>query len=130
MAKITLGARPKNFKKLVKFPMLDGTEGAIEVVYKYRTRTEFGAFIDEIMNAAKVAPTTGEDGEKTFNMADLMDKTAGANADYILGVAEGWNLDEPFNKVNAQQMADAFPAAATAVMETYRVAVTEGRLGN
>lgn len=131
MAKIKLGERPETFKKIVKFPMLDGTEGAIEVIYKYRTRREFGAFIDEIMNAAKVAPTTDDQGEKTFSMRDLMEKTAGSNADYILGVAKGWNVDDrEFTRENVEQLADELPAAAIAIMETYRVAITEGRLGN
>ena len=52
MAKIKLGNRPKNFKRIVKFQMLEGGEGAIECVYKYRTRKEFGEFIDGIMEAA------------------------------------------------------------------------------
>jgi hypothetical protein len=110
--------------------MLDGTQGAIEMIYRYRTRKEFGAFIDEIMDAAQVAPVTDDQGEKTFRMTDLMDKTSGSNADYILRVAEGWNLDEPFNAANVQQLADELPGAASAIMETYRSAVVEGRLGN
>lgn len=130
MAKIKLGARPTTFRKVVEFPMLDGTKGAIEVIYKYRTRKDFGTFIDEIMDAAKVAPSTDDQGEKSFSMADLMEKTAGSNADYILRVAEGWNLDEPFDLAHVQQLADELPAAASAIMETYRAAVVEGRLGN
>lgn len=131
MAKIKLGARPKTFKHTVKFPMLDGTEGAVEMVYKYRTRKEFGAFIDEIMNAASVAPTTDDDGKQTFSMAALMEKTAGSNADYILRVAEGWNVeDREFTRENVELLCDELPGAATAIMETYRAAVAEGRLGN
>jgi uncharacterized Zn finger protein len=129
-SKIKLGERPKTFRKVVEFPMLDGTKGTIEVIFKYRTRKEFGQFIDEIMDAAKVAPATDDQGEKSFSMADLMQKTAGSNADYILRVAEGWNLDEPFDLVHAQQLADELPAAAEAIMETYRAAVVEGRLKN
>jgi hypothetical protein len=130
MAKIKLGVRPDTFKQNVRFPMLDGTEGSIEVVYVYRTRTEFGAFIDEIMNAAKVEPTLDEDGKPEFSMRALMEKTAGGNADYILKVVKGWNLDEPFNRENVQQLADELPAAAAAIMEQYRASVSEGRRGN
>lgn len=129
MAKIKLGARPKNFKRVVKVQMLDGTEGSIEVVYVYRTRTDFGVFIDEILAAAKVTPKDGEEVPE-FSMADLMEKTAGSNADYIMQVLEGWNLDVEFSKENVQQMADELPGVATAIMEAYRVACTEGRLGN
>jgi hypothetical protein len=130
MAKIKLGARPETFTHTVKFPMLEGGEGSIERVYVYRTRTEFGTFIDEIMNAAKVAPDTDENGEVVFSMEKLMAKTAGSNADYILKVAKGWNLDVPFNRENVQQMCDELPGGATAIMEFYRSAVSEGRRGN
>jgi hypothetical protein len=127
MAKIKLGERPKSFKHTVKFPMIDGTDGTIACVFKYRTRKEFGEFIDAIMEAAGVKPQ--EDGEK-FSMAALMEKTAGANADYILQVLDGWNLEEPLSRASLEQLADEIPAATTAIMEQYRVAITEGRLGN
>jgi len=127
MAKVKLGDRPKTFKTTVKFPMIDGSEGSIECVYKYRTRKEFGEFIDGIMEAAGVKPQA--DGEK-FSMAALMEKTAGANADYILQVLDGWNLDEELSRSSLEQLADEIPAATTAIMEKYRVAITEGQLKN
>lgn len=127
MAKITLGKRPTTFKKNVSFPMLDGTTGTIEVSYVYRTRKEFGIFIDELMAAAGEAKKP--DDEK-FSMAELMEKTAGSNADYVLKVIKGWNLDEELTHDNVQQLADELPAAVNSIMETYRIAVTEGRLGN
>lgn len=127
MAKIKLGSRPKSFKSTVKFPMLDGTEGAIDVNFRYRTRTEFGAFIDKIIaDAGDVKPA--DDGK--FSMEELMAKTAGSNADYVLAVIEGWNLDEELTAENVRQLADELPAATAAIMETYRTACTEGRRGN
>lgn len=127
MAKITLGKRPKNFKKVVTFPMLDGTTGRIEVTYKYRTRSEFGLFIDELLE--KAGDKKPVEGEK-FSMLELMEKTAGSNADYIMDVVEAWDVDAEFTHDNVQQLSDEIPAAVAAVMETYRTAVTEGRLGN
>jgi hypothetical protein len=126
MAKIKLGSPPKNFRHVVKFPMLDGSEGAIEVSFVYRTRKQFGEFIDSLVTGAKDAPTDGE----AFSMARLMAKAAGSNADYIMRVADGWNLDEPFNLETVGQLADEIPAAATAIMEAYSGAVQNGRLGN
>lgn len=127
MAKIKLGNRPKNFKRIVKFPMLDGTTGQIEMTYKYRTRKEFGEFIDALLK--KAGETNKAEGAE-FSMAELMEKTAGSNADYILDVAEGWDVDAEFTKENLEQLSDEVPAAAAAIMEQYRAAVTEGRLGN
>ena len=126
-SKITLGKRPKNFKRVVKFQLLEGGEGSIECSYKYRTRSEFGAFIDKVVEAA--GATNKPEGEK-FSMAELMERTAGQNAAYIMDVIDGWNLDEELTKANVQQLSDEFPAAAAAIMETYRAAITEGRLGN
>lgn len=130
MATIKLGERPKNFRKIVKFPMLDGSEGAIECVFKYRTRKEFGVFIDGILSAAKVKPAATEGEEPQFSMADLMEKTAGSNADYVMQVLDGWNLDEELSRANVEQLANELPAAAAAIMEAYRVAITEGRVKN
>lgn len=129
-SKIKLGSRPKSFKRIVKFPMLEGGEGAIECTYKYRTRSEFGLFIDKMMADAEAAGAKREASAEKFSMTDLMERTAGQNAAYIMDVLDGWNLDEELNLVNVQQLADELPAAALAIMENYRAAITEGRLGN
>ena len=108
--------------------MLDGSEGSIEVTFKYRTRSEFGVFIDSITEAAGIKSKADEDAK--FSLADLMEKTKESNADYLFKVIEGWNLDEEFTLPNVAQLCDELPGAASAIMETYRLAVTEGRLGN
>lgn len=125
-SKIKLGARPETFKHVVKFPMLDGSEGMIEVEYVYRTRKQFGEFIDEVFAAAKEERPAGDD----ISWARLMEKTSGANAEFIMKAVKGWNLDEPFTRENVQQLADELPAAVTAIMDAYRDAITQGRLGN
>lgn len=128
MAKIVLGARPKNFKRTISFPMLDGTTGSMEVTYKYRTRKEFGVFIDSILEAA--GEKTGQSEDEKFSMAKLMEMTAGKNAEYVLQVVESWNLDADLSRESVEQLADELPAAVNTIMETYRLAITEGRLGN
>lgn len=126
MAKIKLGNRPKNFKRIVKFKHLDGSEAAIEVQYKYRTRSEFGSFVDVLFADAKEkAP---EDGK--FSMTELMAKTGDRNAQYLGEILDGWDLDEPLTRENLQQLCDELPAAASALMEDYRTAILDGRVGN
>ena len=125
--KIKLGSRPKSFTRIVKFPMLEGGEGSIECTFKYRTRKEFGEFIDRMVDAAGGKPKAEDE---KFSMADLMDRTAGQNAQYIMDVLDGWNLDEDLSQANVQQLADELPGAAAAIMEAYRTACVEGRLGN
>lgn len=124
MAKIKLGQRPESFKKKVTFPMLDGTTGEITITYRYRTRKEFGALLDGLIEDAKA----GEAGEMT--MAELMARTAASNADYILMIATGWDIDAEFDRASIEQLADEAPAAVLAVMEEYRAAINGGRLGN
>lgn len=130
MAKIILGKRPNNFKSVVKFPMLEGGEGSVEISYIYRTRTEFGAFIDKMMNDAGVVPTGGSEDEQKFSLEAALEKTRETNADYIMAVADGWNLDVEFSRSSVAQLCDELPGAALEVMNRYRTAITEGRLGN
>ena len=126
MAKITLGKRPESIKHTVKFKLLDGTEATIEVQYKYRTRREYGAFVDQVAAASKEERAADED----FSWAKLMERTGASNADYVMQAIEGWNLDEPLTLENVQQLADELPAAIAAIMDSYRDAMIQGRLGN
>jgi len=128
MSKIKLGATPKSFKRAVIVDMLDGTKGAIECTFKYRTRTEFGKFLDGIFDAAGVKPAAGDDDQVLIQQ--VMEKTRDTNADYLIQVLEGWNLDDELNRASLQQLCDEFPGVANVVMETYRAAVVEGRTKN
>ncbi len=128
MARIKLGATPKSFKRTVTVDLLDGTKGSIECDFIYRTRTEFGQFLDEIFKDAGVKPAASED-EKVV-IEEVMERTRDTNADYLLRVLQGWNLDEELNKANLQQLCDEFPGVANAIMESYRTSVSEGRTKN
>ena len=127
MAKISLGKTPKSFKRVITVDMLDGTKGSIDCEFKYRTRTEFGAFLDGIFADAGVKPT---DTDEKVAIAEIMEKTRDTNADYLIQVLDGWNLDDELNKTNLQQLCDEFPGVSNSIMETYRTAVTEGRTKN
>lgn len=139
MAKIVLGKRPETFKKTVTIPMLDGTKGTIECTFRYRTRKEFGALVDGIraeaeklgaQATAEAAPTEEGAPAKAWSMRDHFEKLVGTNADYMLQILDGWNLDVPLNAESLQQLSDELPAASEAIVEAYRAAITEGRLGN
>lgn len=127
MARIKLGSTPKSFKRIVTVDMLDGTKGSIECEFRYRTRTDFGKFLDAIFADAGVKPT---DEDAKVVIAEIMAKTRDTNADYLIQVLDGWNLDDDLNKANLQQLCDEFPGVANTIMETYRTAVTEGRTKN
>lgn len=126
MAKIILGKTPESFKGKAHFPMLDGSEGVIACEFKYRTKTEFGAFVDAISKDAGFAPEAG----KPFLLAELLGKTVDKNADYLMDVLKGWDVDAELCRDACAQLANEVPAAAVAIVEAYRAAVVDGRLGN
>ena len=141
MAKIKLGTRPKNFKRTISVPMLDGTTGTIECIFKYRTRKEFGEFIDAKTEAARqaIAAETSKviqaddappQETKPFSLKEYHEKSIDASAEYILDVVESWNLDVELGRASVEELANEYPGAANAIAETYRLAITEGRLGN
>ena len=127
MAKIKLGSTPKSFKRAITVDMLDGTKGSIECEFKYRTRTDFGKFLDSVFADAGVAAT---DSDAKVVIAEVMARTRDTNADYLIQVLDGWNLDEELTKANLQQLCNEFPGVSNTIMETYRVAITEGKAKN
>lgn len=125
MNKITLGKPPKTFAPVaVRFPMPAGGEGVIECVFKYRSRKDFGAFLASTFKA-----DTAADGAP-MDLQQVMAAAVEKNGAYLAEVLDGWNLDDKLTPEAAAQLADEVPAAASAIMEAYSRAVTEGRLGN
>lgn len=130
-ANIKLGTRPKHFEQTISIQMHEGGEGKFTVQYIYRTRTEFGAFVDDLVKAAGVkAPDSQDESDVQYSLRRAMEATRDTNADYLMKIMAGWDLDEPFNRANVQQLCDELPGAAFALIDKYRAAVTEGRLGN
>lgn len=145
MAKIQLGKPPKSFSKELSFPMLDGTVGSIKVDYIYRSRKEFAAFLDSMLDAikadseaqlaaskARIASSDPVEPALDFGMSETQAnlKKASSQVDYILATVQGWNLDVPFDREAVEQLVDEVPLAAATVIQSYREAMTEGRLGN
>ena len=124
MAKIVLGQKPKNFKPFtIKFSMPEGGEGVIQVTFKYRTRTEFGAMMNEMFADAGEEKT---EGAPDFEV--LFQKMGDKNADHLLNSIESWNLDFKVDRESLAQLSDEYPAAAVALMAAYRDACVEGKL--
>lgn len=129
--KIRLGVRPKTFLHSVTVPMPEGGVASVQMAFKYRTRSEFGAFVDNlVLHAGTPGPTSQDSEAVRFSLQQALQATLDSNADYILQIAEGWNLDVPFDRGSVRQLCDELPGAAAAIIEAYRAALTEGRLGN
>ncbi len=130
MAKIILGKRPQNFKRTITVDLLEGGKGSVEVSYLYRTRSEFGKFVDDLMDAAGMTLSDQTEEEVKFSLEQALKKTLETNADYIMKIADGWNLDVEFSRAAVAQLCDELPGAALQIIDQYRTAITEGRLGN
>ena len=127
-AKIKLGNRPKNFKRTVEVGLPEGGTGKIGMVFTYRTRSEFGALIDKMIGGAAEIPVD-EDSGRILQSA-IIDHSIESNTEYVLQIAEGWDLDVEFSAESVRQLADELPGALTAIISAYREAVVDGRLGN
>jgi len=137
MAKISLGKRPANFHHRIKVTLLDGSTGEIRMLFKYRTRKQFGEFLDELFQEAKLQPESLEPVDMEAAMALALAKVVDQNAAFIMKVAEGWDLSDPdtgepteFSQAKVEQLCDELPGVAMAIIGAYRAAVSEGRLGN
>jgi hypothetical protein len=143
--RVSLGKRPESFTKTITGPMADGTIGAIDVTFRYRTRTEWGALLD---SHAKAKAERDEATVSAFLAAVEKARAAGAeipaapgaekrqameveaDARLVLDLATGWDLPDPFTLDSVKQLADEAPGIVTAIISGFREAVNEGRLGN
>ena len=138
--KIKLGARLKSFAKTIDIVMLDGAAGCIPVTFRYRTRKENAVLVDELQAVTKAqaiadaAAMTAkiEKGEpiEMPKQVDLLDRELSVQVDYLMAALEGWGLDEEFDRAALEQLADELPQAIPALIDGYRKAINEGRLGN
>lgn len=127
MAKITLGAKPKTFKKFpVKFIMPDGTNGQIQVTFKYRTRAEFGAYLNDLFKSSE--QPRGEDDKLDF--VKLFANTTEKSVEQLLDAIDSWDFEYELSKQTLAQLGDELPVVLSAIGAAYNAACTEGRLGN
>ena len=125
--KIKLGNRPTNFKKIpVKFTLPDGEAGVIGVVFKYRTRSEFAAYLNQLFDNAAEKPAVDETPDFVALFAKSNEKTVGQLLDSI----DSWDFEYDLNKATLIQLGDEIPSALSALASAYSSACTEGKLGN
>ena len=140
MATIKLGSKPKTFKpQTIKVTLPDGTEGDLPVTFKYRTRKEFGEFVDLSLATKKkeepAVPTVAEaaaafKADEPFSLAALLGTATDTNAKYLLEIIDSWGLDAPLTYDSLVALGNELPGAAALCMEAYRACCVDGRLGN
>jgi hypothetical protein len=127
MAKLQLGKAPTSFKRTVTIEQLDGTKDTIELDFKYRTRTQYAELLDSILSP-DTKKNKKADEPKSF--AEILKSQGDGTIDFIMQIANGWDLEDAFNRENVAILVDSFPNATAEINESYRVAILEGRLKN
>ncbi|MQA39036.1 phage tail assembly chaperone [Rugamonas aquatica] len=152
-AKVTLGNAPKSFKKSVSIVLLSGSLASIDINYIYRTRSQFATLIDEkikadvaaedaVVAAAKAAAADAEQSKGAAapsepvsrppakTVAEWFKEADEGGAKFVLKIADGWDLDDPFNEKSLLQLEDENPGALAAIAAMYRQSVAEVRVKN
>jgi hypothetical protein len=103
MAKLSLTSAP-TFRSNVLIPVPGKKPVPVEFSFKGRTKDEFKAFLDGI-------------GDRE-------------DADVILDIASGWELDDAFGKESVELLLQNYIGAARVIIEKYIGELTAARLGN
>lgn len=129
MAKVKLGSRPKSFKHTISTPLPDGSMGEIEVSYIYRTRTEYGALLDELRAAGDSEAAAPKKGRRVDSLK-MQTEARDSDVRFIMKIIDSWNLDAELNRESVEQLWDELPGVAAQILADYSSAIFEGRLGN
>lgn len=109
--KLALQAKP-TFWAPVEIPAPGGAV-TIQVEFKHRTRAEWKAFLDAVI----------ERGSREGGKVEEVDE--------VLAIASGWkDVDGEFTRENIAIFLDSYHAASHAIGSTYARELTQARLGN
>lgn len=102
--------QPKpTFEAEVLIPVPGGEQAKITVIFKHKGKKALATYFESL---------TQEGTERTDT--DALDE-----------LIDGWKgVSDKYSKENLELMLDAYPGAAAALFEGYRIALTEGRRKN
>lgn len=128
--KIVLGKRPESFMHEVTCPLPTGEVGVINVEFYYRTRTEYGEMVSEILKEAKVKLEGTAPSDVDFALARVLERQTASQADHFMKAVKSWDLEAEFSRANVAQLSDEWPGIVLQTIADYGAFCREGRLGN
>jgi putative N-acetylmannosamine-6-phosphate epimerase len=90
------------FKAKVELPVHGGNTVPVEFTFKHRTKDEMAEFIKSTMN----------------------------DAESVMAMCEGWELEDEFNAENVAKMCQNYQGSWLAVLRTYAIEIQQAKLGN
>lgn len=128
MTKLVLGKTPATFKPFnVEFTLPDGEQDKIQITFKYKTRSQFAAFLNELYQES--GETKQDSGDKV-DFEKLFAKGGDKTVSHLSKIIAEWDFADKPTAENLRALHDQVPAAAAAITAAYSAACTEGRLGN
>ena len=127
MAKIVLGKRPETITAFVDIPLVSGEKAKLTVQFKYRTRKEYGAFLNDLYHSADTEKPP--EGEK-IDFEALFAKGGEKTVKKLIDAIDSWDFGYDLTVETLLQLQDEIPASIAAFGDAYRGACLEGRLGN
>ena len=76
------------------------------------------------------AANSAEPEVDVFKLERFVGLNIEADAEFIMKIASGWDLDDPFDRANVMALLDEYGGSGKRVVEAYRIAINEGALGN
>jgi hypothetical protein len=113
MAKLTLNPAP-TFKKVVEIPTPNGV-GEVTFEFKHKDRVEMAEFL--VQRQAR-AEASAKKVDKS-NLVPVVKDAVERDADMVLDIAVGWDLDDEFSRESIVTLIRKFDQAALSIIETY-----------
>ena len=70
------------------------------------------------------------EADDTHTLAGRVGKAIANDAQLVLQIAKGWDLEDPFTTESLEDLEDQFGGALTAMVNAYDRAIYQGQLGN
>ncbi len=109
MAKLSLKASP-TFPAKVGIPVPGGAPADVQFTFKHRTRAQ----LDQYMAELKA----------------LGDDSVDNDVAIVFKVADGWDMDEPFNEANVRIFVENYHKAAWVIAQAYITELLQAKTGN